>query len=112
MLVGHKAFSPKPIGFFNPLADIKLIKRWEGLNVKWQEVRNIYPNQFVKFEILHSEEMDNQETIDEVAVIGPIKDENATRELLNSKDNTLVYHTSKDQIVVKIRRSISLRRTL
>jgi hypothetical protein len=34
---------------------------------------------------VYSEEMDNQETIDEVAVIGPIKDENATHELLNSK---------------------------
>jgi hypothetical protein len=80
--------------------------------VKWQEVRDIYPNQFVKFEILHSEEMNNQETIDDVAVIGPIKDENATRELLNSKENTLVYHTSKDQIIVKIRKSNRLRRTL
>jgi hypothetical protein len=84
----------------------------EGLNVKWQEVRDIYPNQFVKFEILHSQELDNQETIDEVAVIGPIKDENATHELLHSKENTLVYHTSKDQIIVKIRKSNSLRRTL
>jgi len=80
--------------------------------VKWKEVQNIYPNQFVKFEILHSEETDNEEVIDEVAVIGPIKDEDATRELLNSKDRTLVYHTSKDQIVITIRRSIGLRRKL
>jgi hypothetical protein len=80
--------------------------------VKWQEVRNIYPNQFVKFEILHSQEIDNQETIDEVAIIGPIKDEYATHELLHSNENTLVYHTSKDQIIVKIRKSNSLRRTL
>jgi hypothetical protein len=79
--------------------------------VKWQEVRNIYPNQFVKFEILHSEETENQEMIDEVAVIGPITDEDATRELLNSKDKTLVYHTSKDQVIVKIRKNIGLRRT-
>ncbi len=80
--------------------------------MKWQEVQSIYPNQFVKFEILHSEETDNQEVIDEVVVIGPIKDEDATRELLNSKDKTLVYHTSKDQIVVTIRKSIGLRRKL
>jgi hypothetical protein len=59
--------------------------------VKWQEVQNIYPNQFVKFEI---------------------KDEDATRELLNSKNKTLVYHTSKDQIVLKIRKNIGLRRKL
>jgi hypothetical protein len=80
--------------------------------VKWQEVQNIYPNQFVKFEILHSVEQDNQEFIDEIAVIGPVKDEDATRELLNSKNKTLVYHTSKDQIVLKIRKNIGLRRKL
>jgi len=79
--------------------------------MKWQEVQNIYPNQFVKFEILHSEETDNQAIIDEVAVISPITDENATRELLNSRDNTLVYHTSKNEIIVKIRKHIGLRRT-
>ncbi|MFK7693247.1 hypothetical protein [Paenibacillus sp. HJGM_3] len=80
--------------------------------MKWQEVKNIYPNQFVKFEILHAEEMDNQEIIDEVAVIGPVKDEDATRELLGCKEKTLVYHTSKDQVIVKIRKSTGLRRTL
>lgn len=79
--------------------------------MKWQEVQTIYPNQFVKIEILHSEEINNQEIIDEVAIIGPIKDEDATRELLSSKDKIMVYHTSKDQIIVKIRRNIGLRRT-
>lgn len=43
--------------------------------MKWQEVQQIFPNQFVKFEILHSEEKDCQEIIDDVAVIGPIRDE-------------------------------------
>ena len=78
--------------------------------MNWQEVREIYPNQFVKFEILHSEEQDNEEIIDEVAVIGPISDELATKELLNSKNNILIYHTSKDKVIVKIRRGIGLRR--
>lgn len=80
--------------------------------MNWQEVRQIFPNQFVKFEVLHSEERDNQEIIDDVAVIGPISDEEATRELLNSKGKTLVYHTSKDQIVVKVRKHTGLRRIL
>lgn len=80
--------------------------------MKWNEVQNIYPNQFVKFEILHFEEMDNRKIINEVAVIGPVTDEDATRELLNSKDNTLVYHTSKDRVIVKLRKNIGLRRTL
>ncbi|CAM4014033.1 hypothetical protein [Saccharibacillus endophyticus] len=80
--------------------------------MKWQEVQQIFPNQFVKFEVLHSEETDHQEIIDDVAVIGPISDKEATRELLNSRDKTLVYHTSKDQVVVKVRKNIGLRRSL
>ncbi|RAW19270.1 hypothetical protein DC345_00330 [Paenibacillus taichungensis] len=80
--------------------------------MKWQEVQQIFPNQFVKFEVLHSEETDNQEIIEDVAVIGPISDEEATRELLNSRDKTLVYHTSKDQVVVQVRKNIGLRRSL
>lgn len=77
--------------------------------MKWNEVQSIYPDQFVKFKILHSYERDNNEFIDEIALIGPVKDEDATKELLNSRDRTLVYHTSKDQIVVKIRKNIGLR---
>lgn len=80
--------------------------------MKWQEVQQIFPNQFVKFEILHSEETDSQEIIDDVAVIGPVSDEEATRELLNSRDKTLVYHTSKDQVIVKVREHRGVRRNL
>ena len=77
--------------------------------MKWDEVRTIYPNQFVKFEILQSNKLDDQEVISEVAVIGPVRDEDATHELLKSKNNTLVYHTSNDKIILKIRKSIGLR---
>ncbi|MDI4646930.1 hypothetical protein [Cohnella hashimotonis] len=80
--------------------------------MKWNEVQSIYPDQFVKFEILHSYEQDNNEIIDEIALIGPVKDDDATKELLNSKNRTLVYHTSKDQIIVKIRKNIGLRKYL
>lgn len=80
--------------------------------MKWQEVQQIYLNQFVKFEVLHSEETENQEVIDDVAVIGPVSDEEATRELLNSREKTLVCHTSKDQVIVKIRKNVGLRRNL
>ncbi|PQP82680.1 hypothetical protein C0Q44_14815 [Paenibacillus sp. PCH8] len=80
--------------------------------MKWEEVQQMFPNQFVKFEVLHSEETENQEVIDEVAVIGPVSDEKATQELLNSRDKTLVYHTSKDQVIVKVRKNVGLRRKL
>lgn len=71
--------------------------------MRWEEVRNIYPNQFVKFEILSSNIIDGKEYIEEIAVIGPVLEERATEELLNSKNNELVYHTSKEKIVLTIR---------
>ena len=78
--------------------------------MKWNEVKTIYPNQFVKFEILESRVAEDKEYIDDVAVIGPISDEEATKELLNTKNNILVYHTSKDEIILKRRTRIGLRR--
>jgi len=84
----------------------------EGSIMKWQEAQKIYPDQFVKFEILSSFEQDNKEIVDDIALIGPVKDEDATHELLNSKNKILVYHTSKDRIELTIRRYIGLRRYL
>ncbi len=80
--------------------------------MKWNEVRKIYPNQFVKFEVLKSHVENDKEYIDEIAVIGPVSDDEATRELLESKDNVLVYHTANDTVVVKLRTRIGLRRVL
>ena len=80
--------------------------------MKWSEVRNIYPNQFVKFEILKSHIENDEEYIDEIAVIGPVDEQKATKELLNSENNILVYHTSHDNIILKLRLRIGLRRTI
>jgi hypothetical protein len=78
--------------------------------MKWEDVRNIYPNQFVKFEVLKSLIEEGKEYVEEVAVIGPVPEEEATKELLKSKDNILVYHTSKENVVVQIRSRSALRR--
>lgn len=40
--------------------------------MKWDEVRRLYPDRFVKFEILESHIMDNKEYVDGVAVIKDI----------------------------------------
>ncbi len=88
-----------------------LKETWVVILMKWAEVRNLYPNQFVKFEILHSMVEKDKEIVDEVAVIGPVADENATKELLNSKNNVLIYHTSKENVVLEIRTRSVLRRS-
>lgn len=78
--------------------------------MKWQEARELYPNQFVKFKVLKSYIDGSIEYVDEIAIIGPVKEKDATKELLNSKDNILVYHTSKDEVKLRIKARIGLRR--
>ena len=70
----------------------------------WAEVRRLYSNQFVLMKILKSHTDNNYEIIDDVAVIRSISDsKEATRELVKSKGDTLVYHTSKEEIKIQIR---------
>lgn len=78
--------------------------------MKWEEARNLYPNQFIKLEVLKSHIENNVEYVDDIAIIGPVSEQDATRELLKSKDNLLVFHTSKENIILKIRNRIALRR--
>lgn len=66
--------------------------------MKWIDVRKLYPNQFVKLKVLSSYIKNQQEIIENVAVIAPISDELATKELLKSKGDELVYHTVHESI--------------
>lgn len=80
--------------------------------MKWQDVRNLYPDQFVKIEVLDSHTEMGKQYVDDIAVIEPVEDSNATKELLNSKNNILVYHTSKEKIVLEVRDGLGLRRVI
>jgi hypothetical protein len=80
--------------------------------MRWDEVRRIYPNQFVKLQILASHIDKDKQYIDEVAVIGTVKEQNATKELLNCTEKTIVYHTKNENITLTIRKRIGLRRTV
>lgn len=80
--------------------------------MKWDEVRKIYPNQFVKLQILESHIERDKQYIDDVAVIGVVEDKDATRELLKCSGNILVYHTINENITLTIRKRIGLRRTI
>ena len=72
--------------------------------MKWVEVRKIYPNRFVKVQILESHIQDNIRYIDDMAVVRAFDDEKeATRELVRTKDDMLVYHTGNDKIEVPIK---------
>lgn len=70
--------------------------------MKWEEVRRIYPNKFVKLQILEFHFEGNIKIIDEMALIKVIDDnKNAARELFNCETSTIVYHTANEKISVE-----------
>lgn len=74
--------------------------------MQWQEVRNIYPDQYVLLEILNSHTEDSTQIVDEVALIKAIQDpDEATRELFKCKDNNIVYHTGQEKITIELRKN-------
>ncbi|HHY24314.1 MAG TPA: hypothetical protein GX527_08795 [Clostridiaceae bacterium] len=78
--------------------------------MKWEEVRELFPNQFVKIKVLESYIEDDKEKVCDVAVIKTVDESKATKELLSSKGDELVYHTSKEEVVIRLRNRIGLRR--
>jgi hypothetical protein len=74
--------------------------------MQWQEVRSIYPDQYVLLEILNSHTKDSVQYVDEVALIRAIQDpDEATRELLKCRDNNIVYHTGQEKIEIELRKN-------
>ena len=70
----------------------------------WDEVRKSFPNKFVKIQILKSHMEKNMRHIDDMAIIKAFEDDKeATRELVRSKDDILVFHTGKERIEVEIK---------
>ena len=81
----------------------KLIKKEQDI-IKWEEVRRIYPNKFVKVQILKYHLEGNNKVVDDMAVIRVIdNNKEATNELMNCKDDTIVYHTANEKISIEIK---------
>jgi len=78
--------------------------------MQWEEVRKIYPDQYVKLQILASHTEGNTKYVDEVALIKAIQDpKEATQELLHSKDGVIVSHTSNAELKIELRTLRGLR---
>ncbi|WP_184662904.1 hypothetical protein [Texcoconibacillus texcoconensis] len=78
--------------------------------MKWEEVRKIYPDQYVLLNILESHIVGDKKYVEDVALIKPISDaKEATYELLHAKPGTLVYHTKNEEIIIEIRRRAAFR---
>lgn len=62
----------------------------------WAEVRELYPDQYIKFEIVESHVIGNKEFVDDVAIIKAISDEKeAKKEFINCKEGQLVLNIIK-----------------
>jgi hypothetical protein len=71
--------------------------------MKWEEVKRLYPNQYVLLTVLKYHIEGNKKYIDDMAVINVIKDsKEATKTLVRCKGDNFVYHTSKENVVMEI----------
>lgn len=79
----------------------------------WQEVRKLYPGQFIKFDIIASHVEEDKEYVDEVAVIKAITDEKeAMREFINRKEGQFVYSTRNEQVIIALIKHVGIRRSV
>ncbi|WP_047985656.1 hypothetical protein [Ornithinibacillus californiensis] len=77
--------------------------------MKWQEVRELYPSQFVLVSILDYHVDGDKKVVDEVAPIRTIPEEEANREFFRVEKGNVVYHTSNDELVIHLRKDPMIR---
>lgn len=71
--------------------------------MKWEEVRKLYPNRFIKFLIVESHIIDDKKYVDEIAFIRAIEDgKEAMKEFRKCKEDEFVYSTSNEELVIQL----------
>lgn len=81
--------------------------------MKWEEVRELYPNKFVKLEILESHILNDKEYVDEVSVIKAISDnKEAIKEFINCKNRQVVYSTKNKDFIIDVVKHIGIRKCI
>jgi hypothetical protein len=77
--------------------------------MKWQQVRELFPDQFVLLSILDYREEEDKKVITEVAPVRTVSEKDANREFFNAEPGNLVYHTSNEECVIHLRRDPLMR---
>ena len=81
--------------------------------MKWEEVRALYPDKFIKLEIVESHIVDQKEHVDEVAVIKAISDnKEAMKEFIKCKNRQVIYSTKNKDFIIDIVKHVGVRRGL
>ena len=79
--------------------------------MKWEEVRELYPDKLKKLEIVESHIVDQKEYVDEVAVIKAISDsKEAMKEFIKCKNRQVIYSTKNKDFVIDVVKHIGIRR--
>ncbi|WIM38630.1 hypothetical protein PO903_18550 [Paenibacillus sp. PK4536] len=77
--------------------------------MKWQEVRELFPDQFLLVSILQYHEEDNKKIVDEVAPIRTVLAEDANREFFQADEGNVVYHTAHPDCIIHLRKDPLMR---
>lgn len=77
--------------------------------MKWQEVRELFPDQYVLVSIIDYHEEDNKKIVDEVAPIRTVSEKDANKEFFQVEPGNIVYHTSNQDFVNHLRRDPLMR---
>jgi hypothetical protein len=81
--------------------------------MKWQEVRELYPNQFVKFQIVEAHIIDDKKYVDELAFIKNIKyGREAMKEFRNCRENQFVYSTTNEKLIIHLVKYVGIRKSM
>ncbi|CAM4454398.1 hypothetical protein HMSSN036_11800 [Paenibacillus macerans] len=82
--------------------------------MQWQEVRELFPDQFVLLSILDFRKENGKKIITDMAPVRVIPEREANREFFNVGPQQLVYHTSNEECVIHLRTDplVRMRRNL
>lgn len=77
--------------------------------MKWQQVRELFPDQFVLLSILDYTEQEDKKIVTEVAPIRVIPAQDANKSFFSAEPGSIVYHTSNEECVIHLRKDPLLR---
>ncbi|SDW79936.1 hypothetical protein [Paenibacillus sp. CF384] len=77
--------------------------------MKWQQVRELFPDQFVLLSILDYREEEDKKVVTEVAPVKAISERDANKEFFSAAPGNVVYHTSNEECVIHLRKDPLLR---
>jgi len=77
--------------------------------LKWQQVRELFPDQFVLVSVLSYSEQEDKKIVTEVAPIRAIPADEANKAFFSAEPGSLVYHTANEDCVIHLRKDPLLR---